>query len=498
MTCELNKNDTTNTFTHPCLSWFSSIPEQLFTKKNHSAESQCFSPLQLPPHPDRANLSLLSLKYRTKQGKASLNTEKFIQIFFLAGEPSGDLLGAKLAQQLAQQHPDWHLTGVGGDQMQQASVSLLTHIREIAIMGFLDVIRKASTLRKIYKSIKQHLKKTRPQLLILIDYPGLNLKIAQYAHSLDLKILYYVSPKIWAHGANRIQKIQQSVDHMAVLFPFEVTLYQRANVPVTYVGHPTVTVLQNMLVQFAAHPSAEFSNNLSAELPSNLQSEWRIALLPGSRVSEIQHHLPLMLQSAARLKRQFPQATFHLAVAPNLNADWLQQQLFQMLQTLPLDQRLMLCDAIALIIDQRYEQLTHCQAAIVTSGTMTLELACLKIPMVVIYQFHPLWIATHLRKYVVKTRFVSLCNILVDAEIVPELLQYDATPEKISSAIACLLNNPCVRQAQIAGFEKMLEIFASLPSHSLADLVEKLIGYQKDTNPALTNNQLKNTMIDLH
>ncbi len=332
----------------------------------------------------------------------------------VAGEASGDIYGAQLVQEAAALAPGLRFCGIGGDRMREAGVETLVDSADMAVVGLVEVIKHFDVIAVAFLKLKKILLTERPALLILIDYPGFNLRLAKVARKAGVKVLYYISPQIWAWRQGRVKKIARLVDHMAVIFPFEVPFYQRSGVPVSFVGHPLydlVTITKNRddaATSFGLDPSRKI-----------------VGLFPGSRRSEIQCLLPVIAAAAGLLKNRFPEIQFVLPLASTL----LESDVAPHLQAAGLD---------VMITRERIHDLTRaCDAVISVSGTVTLETALVGTPMVVIYKLSPL--TYQLAKRLVKVDNIALCNIVAGETVVQELIQDQATPETISSEIARIL-----------------------------------------------------------
>ncbi len=340
------------------------------------------------------------------------------QIFIVAGEPSGDLLGGYLAEALSQHYPTYSLQGVGGKHMRQAHVDTLVDAEPLAMIGFTEIITKLPLICKTMRFLMDFLKKNPPDLLILIDYPGFNLRLAAKARTLGIKVMYYVSPQIWAWHYSRIKKIKKNVDLMAVLFPFEEKIYANAGVPVKFVGHPIIEKAKPDLSKKAAYE--KFSLDASQPI---------IAVLPGSRHREVQTLLPDMLTAIQSIKQQKPDAQFVLPLAPNLSPTILSS--FSL-------------NAIKVIENNTYNVLQLCDAAIVASGTATLEVAVLGVPQVIIYRLNAL--TYQLAKRLANVKYFGLCNIVAEQPIALELIQNQVKTKSISDEIITLLDDQHYRQ----------------------------------------------------
>jgi lipid-A-disaccharide synthase len=334
----------------------------------------------------------------------------------VAGEASGDIYGADLVRQSDLLDPGLHFFGIGGVRMREAGVVTLVDSADMAVMGLVEVISHFGVIIAAYKKLKRILQHDPPELLILIDYPGFNLRLANVAKKAGVKVLYYISPKVWAWKAGRVRAIAACVNHIAVIFPFEVPLYEKAGVPVTFVGHPLLDLVD---VDMKRDDAAKgFGLNPSRKT---------VGLFPGSRRSEIERMLPTILESAKCLQVQFPDVQFVLPLASTLqDSDCLPQ--------------LEAAGIPVLITRERIHDLIRaCDAIVSVSGTVTLEVALIGTPMVIIYKLAPL--SYMLAKQLVKIEHIGLCNIVAGETVVKELIQQDATPENISAEIEKILGN---------------------------------------------------------
>lgn len=349
------------------------------------------------------------------------------KILILAGESSGDLLGADLAGALLQYNSNLQLLGMGGEKMRQAGVDILVDNRSLNVMGWWEILKSFSIIRKAMRAVKTILTQQSPDLLILIDYPGFNLRMAKVAKRAGIKVLYYVSPQIWAWRYGRIKTIRENVDHMAVLFAFEAAIYQKENVPATFVGHPL-----SELVKADQSPASILAQyQLSSERPI-------IALFPGSRKQEVQRLLPVMSAAKQIIQEKIPEAQFVMPLANSLQ-----------LEDLPAP----FIENIKLINNNTYNILSVCTAAMVKSGTGTLEVALSQVPLLVIYKCHLLnyWIA----RSVIKIKQIGLCNIVAGKTIAKELIQSSATPQAIAAEIILLINDPSYRQQSLQNLTEL-------------------------------------------
>ncbi len=334
-------------------------------------------------------------------------------VMLVAGEASGDQHGAEIVTHLKQTA---HCFGIGGRHMQAAGMEILFDAAQIAVMGFIEVLKHFPAISQAWKVAKHAIDTQKPDLLILIDYPGFNLRLARYAKQQGIKVLYYISPQVWAWRQNRVYTIKQCVDHMAVIFPFEVPFHEKAHVPVTFVGSPLVEQVQPIGNAATAAERLELPNTKTL-----------IGLLPGSRHSELERLLPTMVASAQLLRQHDPNIHFVLPVASTLKlADF-------MAHIAPIE------DAVTLVEQDTHVAIEACHAVICSSGTATLETALLQTPMVVIYKTSALTYS--LAKRLIRIPHIALCNIVAGKAIVQEYIQDAAKPEAISQEIIRLLSN---------------------------------------------------------
>uniref|UniRef100_F4C4T3 Lipid-A-disaccharide synthase n=2 Tax=Sphingobacteriaceae TaxID=84566 RepID=F4C4T3_SPHS2 len=350
-----------------------------------------------------------------------------MKYYIIAGESSGDLHGANLIRELAkQQGSDVQFRVVGGDRMEQASQQkAVLHVRDMSFMGFVEVLLNLKSILKNLKIVKKDLLAYRPDALVLIDFPGFNLKIASFAKQHNIKVFYYISPKVWAWNTGRVKKIKRIVDHMFCILPFEVDFYKHWNMHVDYVGNPLLDAVT------LHHPDTTFKARYG------LEGKKIIALLPGSRKMEISKLLPEMV----KLAKLFPGHQFVIAGAPNLNTHFYRQFLDN--------------DNIPLVFGQTYDLLQHAEAAVVASGTATLETALLNVPQVVVYKANALSIAVG--RMVIKVDYISLVNLIMNKEIVKELIQKEANHHTIAEELDQLLNNKAYREEMLAQYKSLHE-----------------------------------------
>ncbi|MCP4668212.1 MAG: lipid-A-disaccharide synthase [Deltaproteobacteria bacterium] len=355
-------------------------------------------------------------------------------VVIVAGEASADFHGSNLVKAMKKLNPQVSFKGIGGQKMRQAGVEILIPSSEMAVVGLTEVFSRLRTIFNASRKLKSLLKNGRPHLLILIDYPDFNIHIAKTAKRFHIPVLYYISPQIWAWRSGRVRKIGRRIDRMAVILPFEETFYKESGVHVEYVGHPVLDACPAVVDEREGVIDWEVHEGRPI-----------VGLLPGSRREEIENLLPFMLKSAEMIAQRYRSARFLLPLAPTLEAEFVQTFI---------DNAKV---AVEVIQDNIYEVLGRCQAALVTSGTATLEAAIMKIPMVVVYKTSPLsyWVGRHL----VDVPFISLVNLVAGQEVVKELIQKDVTAERLAHEVLILLENKEARKNMI---EKMIQLRKNL------------------------------------
>ena len=369
-------------------------------------------------------------------------------IVVVAGEESGDQHAAAFVRELKQSHPDLQFSGIGGQHMQDAGVQLISDLARYGVTGLSEVLRHARKIRKAFVQITQHLEQTRPQLLILVDYPGFNLRLAKYAKKvLNIRILYYISPQIWAWKADRIHSIRQYVDKMAVILPFEKAIYQQAGVPVAFVGHP--------LVERMTVPESVAETKIKLGIPND---KLILALLPGSRHNEIKRLLPILKKVAKNVVQAY--ANIHIVIPVSRSLTQRDITALVNLKTLPIT-----------LIDQQAVPTVYCSDfVIVASGTASLECALLTKPMCIIYKASLLTYIIAFR--CIRIKYLGLCNLLQNKMIVPELLQYDCSVKELTKLMLNLLSDPEKSQRMIIRLQTLKQALSTHEADiSLSDLI---------------------------
>jgi len=346
-----------------------------------------------------------------------------MKYYLVAGEASGDLHGANLMKALKERDRQAGFRFFGGDLMQAEGGAPVKHIADMAFMGFFEVALNMRTILKNLKFCKADIAAWQPDVLVLIDFPGFNLKIAEFAKKNGLLVCYYISPKVWAWNQKRVLKIKRTVDHLFCILPFEVDFYEKWGMQVDYVGNPLLDAIA------AFKPDKDFLKT------HQLPGKKTIALLPGSRKQEISRLLPEMISVTGR----FPDYQFIVAGAPSFSIHYYNQFFRQ--KNLPV------------LFHATYDLLSHADAAIVASGTATLETALFNVPQVLVYKGHPVSIG--IARAVIKIKFIGLVNLIMDSPIVKELIQRDCSPQNITAELNNIINNKSYRQKMLADYDKL-------------------------------------------
>lgn len=342
------------------------------------------------------------------------------RVMMIAGEASGDLHGSRVIKELKIRRPAVEVFGIGGDNMQREGMEVLYHSSSLSFMGFVEVIRHLSLIRRVEERLEQILVKRPPDVLVLIDFPGFNLRFARKARRHGARILYYISPQVWAWHKGRVKKMKSLVDRMKVVFPFEVELYENEGIDVEFVGHPLVESLRSNLTR------EEFSRHAGLNPGRKI-----IGLFPGSRKQEIEKIFPTMLQTGEEL-RKIHDIQLAVGVASNLGAE-------EVRKYVPID------SPVALIENNTYELMRHSDAAIVTSGTATLETGWFGTPLVVVYKTSPL--SFFIGRVLVDIENIGLVNIVAGKTVAPEFIQNDMTVNNLVRAVERILTDETYRQS---------------------------------------------------
>jgi lipid-A-disaccharide synthase len=373
-----------------------------------------------------------------------------MRYYIIAGEASGDLHGSNLIKELKKLDEYALIRCWGGELMQKAGAELVKHYRDLAFMGFIEIAINLRTILKNLKFCKEDILQFKPDAIILIDYPGFNLRIARWAKEQGLKVIYYISPQVWAWKENRVKQIKVSVDLMLVILPFEKAFYRKWNYDVEYVGHPLVEVVEEFMAR---------TTNQSGKMIGNGSSLPIIALLPGSRKQEILIKLPIMLS----VSRFFPEYQFVVAQAPG-QEDAFYEHLYRDYPN------------VTSAKDNTYQLLNQAKAACVTSGTATLETALFGVPEVVCYKGSA--ISYQIAKRLIRVRYISLVNLIMDKQVVKELIQDELTTSKLKEALSDLLTNSQTKENLIKDYRELKELL-KLGGNASANAAKTIVEYLK-------------------
>jgi lipid-A-disaccharide synthase len=350
-----------------------------------------------------------------------------MRYYIIAGERSGDLHGSNLVKAIRRHDPDAVFRGLGGDYLQQAGVELFAHYAEFAVMGFVEVLLNLAKISGYLRKCGQDLDAFHADVIILIDYAGFNRQMARIARKKNIKVFYYISPKVWAWNQGRAHQLKANVNRMFVILPFEKDFYRKFNWEVDYVGNPVLDAVK------AHQPDKYFlsKKNLDPSQPI-------VALLPGSRKQELLNIIPVMCE----VIRRFPKYQFAVATVNNLEKD-----LYRPLTEF---------SNVRLVEEDTYNLLIHAHAAIVTSGTATLETALFRVPQVVVYR--AAGVSYALAKLVIKVKFISLVNLIAGKEVVKELIQHEASVENISTELKALLSDTEYRNQMLLSYDSIIDL----------------------------------------
>ncbi len=368
----------------------------------------------------------------------------------VSGEASGDRYAAELVEELRGRHPAWTWSGMGGAASRGAGIELQVDSTGLAVVGLVEVLRHYREIRRALGALKAQVRARRPRLLVLIDYPEFNLRLARFAHRHGVPVLFYISPQIWAWRAWRVHAIRRHVDHMAVVFPFERDFYEKHRVPVTYVGHPLC------------------GQTRPTQPPEAVRARWGldperpvVGLFPGSRRSEIAHLMPVCAGAVRELRDHPARPQFALVVPPGLKpndyAPWLGE--------LP---------EVQCLQEPVYDAMQVCDMAAAASGTVTLQLALMRVPFCMIYRLAPL--SYLLARLLVRIDRYCLANIVAGEDLVTELIQADATPQRIAAALTPWLDDPAKLDPVRARLQKVEErLGPAAGMRPLADCAEQVM-----------------------
>lgn len=368
-----------------------------------------------------------------------------MRYFIIAGEQSGDLHGSNLIKGIFEADREALISCWGGDLMESAGATLLVHYKRTAFMGFVSVLKNLGAISRNMALCKRHISEFSPDVVIFIDYPGFNLRIAEFAKNAGYRTFYYISPKFWAWNEGRVKKIERFIDRMFIIFPFEVDFYKKHNITVEYNGNPLVDETERRIDSFPAR------DDLQRTLANG--DKPIIALLAGSRKHEIELVLPQML----KVIRYFPDYQFVLAGVKNIP-----DQIYN---------RIIGDKEITLIKEQTYQILYAAEAALVTSGTATLEAALLGTPQVVCYKGD--FVSMLIAWFVIKVKYISLVNLIMESEAIKELVQYDLNKENIQKELKAILPGGARREKMLSDYELLKTLLG--PSGASARIAGKMV-----------------------
>lgn len=374
-----------------------------------------------------------------------------MKYYLIVGEASGDLHASNLMKALKEQDAEAEFRFFGGDLMSAVGGTCVKHYKELAYMGFIPVLLHLRTIFKNMEHCKQDIVAWNPDVLILVDYPGFNLKIAEYVKKhTDIPIYYYISPKIWAWKEYRIKNIKRDVDELFSILPFEVDFFKGHQYPIHYVGNPCVDAV-------AHFKDAKAESFLAFAQENALEEKPVIALLAGSRKQEIKDNLPDMLEAAKPFAEKYQLV---LAGAPGIDPEYYQKYVNS---DVP----------VKIIFGQTYRLLQQAKAALVTSGTATLETALFRVPQVVCYYIPMGKVISFLRRHILKVKYISLVNLVADKEVVRELVADTMTVANVRAELDALLNDVAYRENMLREYDRMIEILG--PAGASRQAASKMI-----------------------
>jgi len=337
------------------------------------------------------------------------------RVLIVAGEASGDLYGGQLIREVTRIAPQVSFLGIGGSSMREAGLDALARSEEISVVGLVEVIKHLGVIKRALNSVTESIRAARPDLVLLIDFPDFNFRVAAAARKAGVPVFYYISPQVWAWRRGRVKTLARLVDKMIVIFPFEVDIYRKAGLDVEFLGHPLVDVVEKA----GKRPAAG-----KRKYPA-------VALLPGSRKGEIERHMPVMLDAARIIAEDIPEASFTLALAPTLS----REDIGRYLEGCPVP--------VTVREGAFHEVVAGADAAVVSSGTATVETALMGTPMVVIYRLNPLTYA--LARLLVRVPYIAMVNLISGHRAVPELIQHEASGDAIAREVLAILKDDAIR-----------------------------------------------------
>ena len=372
-----------------------------------------------------------------------------MELMIVAGEPSGDLQASHVAQTLRARCPDISIYGMGGDMMEEAGVSLIIHIQDSAVMGFADAFAVLPKFLKKQALLKQHLKEKRPDALLLVDFAEFNTPLAKYAKSQGIPVIYFIPPKAWAWRPGRAKKLARRTNVIASIFPFETEFYREAGANTVFVGHPLVDFAKTNLTQMEAREKLGLHKNANV-----------IGLMPGSRRSEIQRILPFMLKAAANISQVIPNTEWILPIAPGISEELISDY-EEGIEGIP---------TIHTLHDKTYNAMRAATLMLVTSGTATLETACIGTPMIILYRTS--WLNWRIINALTPLEHSGWPNLIAGKRIVPEFLQSDLSSDLLTEHTLDLLNNP---EKTIAQQESLEAVHKQLGEPGAAERAAQLV-----------------------
>ncbi len=368
------------------------------------------------------------------------------RVMIITGEASGDLHGSGVVRAMKLRQPECEVYGIGGDKMQEAGMELIYHIRQTSFLGFWEVVEHLPFIRRVLRQLEEVLHSRRPDVVILIDYPGFNLKFAEIVKQQGIRVIYYISPQVWAWGRGRLKKMRGLIDKMLVMFPFEVEIYQQAGIDVQLVGHPLLDVLRWQVPD----ARSQFCQRHGFDEKRRI-----VGLFPGSRTMEVKRLFPTMLEAGLELKNRLG-IEVGVGVAPDIDV-----QLYE---------RLLNQSGVQLVQSDTYNLMRYADLAIVKAGTSTLETACFGTPMIIVYKISLL---TYLiGRSLVNVKNLGMVNILAGRQIVPELIQMKATVKNLVREATQLLSDEKLRH-EMKG--ELLKVRAMLGTAGASDRVAEVV-----------------------
>lgn len=390
------------------------------------------------------------------------------RVMIVSGESSGELYGALLAKRLKDRNPDINIIGVGGDRMQTAGVDLISKIS--SSFGIIEALKTYSETKRTFKKVISALESFNPQVIVLIDYPDFNMKVAREAKRLGIKVLYYVSPQVWAWRKGRVNILAKLVDKMAVILPFEEEIYRNANIPCEFVGHPIMDEIREVIKELGVHDLITDDTKAKVKQELGLLPDKPVlTLMPGSRTHEIERLLPVMSDVITEMHRLYPDYQFVIPVAPNLQEEVKQSKLLNLAssQTLVLE-------------GQSIKALLASDIAVIASGTSALQAALIGVPTVVVYKLSPL--TYFIGRLIVKVKHISLVNIILDKSVrdesglrIKELLQKKSRKENIIMELKKIIEDADYRNEMVLQMKRVRKLFMDREASArAAHIVEEM------------------------